>query len=77
MKDHCFVVLSEYGIQRMTKRPGTLKRGEIAVKVALTIPDKCFVEPDVTVSIDIPETAVIRPDVTVQVVEPENKDTPA
>lgn len=70
IKDSCFLVMSEYGIQRMTKRGGGLKRGEISVKVALTVPADCFAEPQVSVSIDVPDAAIIRPQVDVTVEQP-------
>lgn len=71
MKDTCFLVLSEYGIERMTKRQGGLKRGEVSVKVSVAIADKCFAEPAVSAVIEIPENAVVHPRVAVEVEEPE------
>jgi hypothetical protein len=68
--DECFIVMSVYGIQRMTKRPGKLSRGEMAIKVRLVVPEHCFAEPDVQVTINVPESAIIKPDVAVTVVEP-------
>ncbi|MGE9115766.1 hypothetical protein, partial [Escherichia coli] len=65
IKDTCYIVMSEYGIQRMTKRPGGLKRGEVAVRVSFLVPEACFAEPDVAATIDVPETAVIKPRVEV------------
>lgn len=67
--DTCFIVMSEYGIQRMTKRQGGLKRGEVAVKIRMAIPEQCFAEPDISVNIDVPLTAVIVPQVEVEVLE--------
>lgn len=67
MKDTCFIVLSESGIERMTRRQGSLKRGEVAVKVAVSIADACFNSPAVSASIEIPESAVIRPRVSMTV----------
>lgn len=68
MKDTCYLVLDEWGIQRMTKRQGALKRGEVAVRVAVSIADKCFAEPAISANIVIPESAVIHPvvEITVQ-----------
>lgn len=71
MKDSCYLVLSEYGIERMTKRPGTLKRGEVAVRVSVAIADSCFEQPAVSAHIDIPESAVIHPKVAVEVETPD------
>lgn len=63
--DDCFIVMSAYGIERMTKRKGTLKRGEIAIRVRVTVPESCFAEPDVAATIEVPESAVIKPSVEV------------
>lgn len=67
IRDTCYLVMSAYGIVRMTKRKGSLRRGEIAVKVRLSVPEKCFDDPDVMVDIVVPESAAILPDVTVEV----------
>lgn len=69
MRDSCYIVLSEYGIERMTKRSGALKRGEISVRVSLTVPDKCFTDPPIDAEIVVPENAIIRPTVAVEVHE--------
>ena len=71
MKDTCYIVMSEYGIERMTKRAAALKRGEIAVRVKLDVPDRCFAEPAIDASISVPESAIIRPDVNVSVESPD------
>lgn len=73
IKDTCYLVMSEYCIQRMTKRQGGLKRGEVAVRVSLVVPESCFAEPDVSATIDVPESAVIRPRVEVRVEDAEGK----
>lgn len=70
--DECFIVLSQYGIQRMTKRPGKLARGEIAIRVRLVVPKAAFEEPPISAEIVVPESAVIRPRVSVTV-----QDAPA
>jgi hypothetical protein len=64
--DDCFIVMSKHGIQRMTKRPGTIQRGEIAVKVRLVVPTSAFVEPAISVSVTVPETAILQPNVTIE-----------
>lgn len=69
MKDACYLVLSEYGIERMTKRQGSLKRGEVAVRVSVSIADRCFAEPAIAAHIDVPAAAVIHPQVDVHVEE--------
>lgn len=65
--DDCCLVMSEYGIQRMTKRPGKLARGEIAVRVRLVVPESAFAEPAISAEINVPESAIIRPQVEVTV----------
>lgn len=69
MRDDCFIVLSEYGIERMTKRQGSLKRGEVSVRVSVTINDSAFVDPPISASIVIPDNAIIHPRVDVQVAD--------
>lgn len=77
--DDCFIIMSEYGIQRMTKRPGKLARGEIAVRIRLHVPADCFDQPAISADIDVPESAIIKPQVEVQaheappVAEPEEE----
>lgn len=68
--DDCYIVVSKYGIERMTKRRGTLKRGEIGVKVRLVLPTAVFDEPDVQATIVVPDAAIIKPDVEVTVLDP-------
>ncbi len=65
--DDCHIVMSKFGIERMTKRPGNLKRGEIAVRVRLHVPASAFTDPDVSAEIDVPESAIIQPRVEVSV----------
>lgn len=69
MRDSFFVVLSEFGVERMTKRKGSLRRGEVAVQVWITVPDSSFVDPLATAHIVVPETAIIHPQVLVEVEE--------
>ncbi|ODU22793.1 MAG: hypothetical protein ABS87_01085 [Sphingomonas sp. SCN 67-18] len=65
--DECYIVMSQYGIQRTTKRPGKLARGEIAIRVRLVVPKAAFEEPPISAEIVVPESAVIRPRVSVTV----------
>lgn len=74
MKDSCHLVLSESGIERMTKKKPSLRRNEVAVKVTLSIADSAFSEPAITANITIPESAVIHPEITVDV---QDADVPA
>lgn len=74
LSDDCFIVMSKYGIDRLTKRKGSLKRGEISVKVHISVPESCFAEPDISVEIDVPESAVIKPKASVTVVQPDGEE---
>ena len=65
--DTCYLVLNEYGIERMTKRRGTVKAGEVAVKIAISLPEGAFDEPEATAIIRVPGSALIGPDVDVEV----------
>lgn len=69
--DDCYIVMSEYGIQRMTKRPGALKRGEAAVRIRISMPESVFREPTISAYVDVPESAIVTPDVSVEVEEPQ------
>jgi hypothetical protein len=63
MHDDCYIVMSAYGIQRMTKRPCSLKRGEVSVKIRLVIPTKCFEAPTISAVVSVPDSAVNYPTV--------------
>lgn len=67
MFDSCYIVLSEYGIERMTKRRGQVKAGEVAVKIAINLPEGTFDEPEPDAVINVPKSALQGPDVTVEV----------
>lgn len=74
--DDCYIVMSEYGIQRMTKRPGKLARGERAVRIRLVMPVAAFAQPDISATINVPESAIIAPEVAVEVLSPSDEPTP-
>lgn len=65
MFDTCYLVISEYGIERMTKRRGQVKAGEVAVKIGINLPEGAFEEPEPDAVINVPERALIGPNVTV------------
>ncbi|GLT03062.1 hypothetical protein GCM10007897_45050 [Sphingobium jiangsuense] len=69
--DDCYIVMSQYGIQRMTKRPGKLARGEVSVRVRLTLPESVFDEPAFSAHVSVPESAVIKREADVEVVAPD------
>jgi hypothetical protein len=77
MRDSCFIVLSKYGIERMTKRCGSLKRGEVSVKVWLTIGVKHFEDPAIVADIAIADSAVIYPVVAVYVEDAPTNEEPS
>lgn len=64
--DTCYLVVSEYGIERMTKRRGQIKAGEVGIKVAIRMPEGAFDEPEPDATIQVPARALIGPDVTVE-----------
>lgn len=67
--DDCFIVMSEYGIQRMTKRIGQLNRGEVAVRIRLVMPNSAFSEPAISAVVNVPESAIIQPSVEVEALD--------
>lgn len=71
MKDAVYLVADENGVVRMTKRVPSLYRQEVAVKIAVTIPDGCFRSSVFTASVDVPEDRVIQPHIEVDVAEVE------
>ena len=66
----CFIVFSEYGVERMTKNKGMLKKGEVSVRVQIQVPTRCFQQPDISAIITVPESAVNKPNVDVWIDEP-------
>lgn len=67
--DDCYIVFSAYGVERMTKKRGSLKVGEISVRVRLSVPTKCLSLPTVSAVITVPESAINQPQVAVDVME--------
>ena len=72
--DDCYIVMSEYGIQRMTKRPGKVGRGKIAVRIRIIVPESAFTEPAISAIVTVPESVIIPPTVEVQAIEREGGD---
>jgi hypothetical protein len=72
--DDCYIVISAYGIQRMTKRPGKLAKGEVAVKVRFVVPTALFDDPEPSAIITIPESFAIHPEIEVEAVAPDQPD---
>ena len=69
--DDCYVVMSQYGVERMTKKKGSLKRGEISVRIRIRVPSHVFDEPTVSAEINVPESCINRPDVVLEPIEAE------
>ena len=59
--DTCTIVVTERGIERMTKRPGQLKPSERAVRVNVAFPASWFTQPEITANIVVPEQAIETP----------------
>jgi hypothetical protein len=53
MKDVAYLVVSRHGVQSMRKSLPSMKRGEIAIKVNVTVADKAFAPPTIEQYIDI------------------------
>ena len=68
MKTTCFLVFNARGVVGVRKSIPSMRSGEFAVRLALSIPDALF-KPDVpTIDLVIPERAMILP--VVEIVEP-------
>jgi hypothetical protein len=53
MRETIFLVVSRHHVERMTKTLPSLKRGEIPVKVIVTVDDTAFREPVIERKVDI------------------------
>lgn len=53
MKDVVYLVVSRAGVQSMRKSLPSMKRGEIAIRVNVTVADKAFAPPTIEQYIDI------------------------
>lgn len=71
MQDTIYLVLNQKGVARFTKRKSALARNEIAVRLAVTVPDAAFRSMEVTAEITVPADRVIQPDVVLDIIEPE------
>ena len=67
MKDKVYLVVSGEGVQRMTKRPPSLYREEVAISISVSVPDAAFRPSMVAVNLDVPEDRVIQPTADVEV----------
>lgn len=61
MKDVCYLVLKKTGVVRMVKKPPALDKGEVAVKVNVSISDSVFAAPFAECDMHVPDEAVEKP----------------
>lgn len=66
MRTNVYLILTRNGGVTMRKSPPELKRGEVAVKVKINMPDKFFYPPMPEVDLIVPEPAVITPTVEIE-----------
>lgn len=66
MKTKVFLIADAWGVVRLTKREPALNRGEVAVRLTVTIPDAVFKNPIVDASVEVAEDRVIAPSVEVE-----------
>lgn len=71
---HCWLVVCRknmYGLSvpRVSLRAPTLKRGEKAIKVNLSLPDTLFSEPELLINVEIPPENVSAPAIQADLME--------
>ena len=71
MKAKVFLIVARDGSYRVTKRPPYLDRGEICLRLGVTIPDACFQAPSIDVLVDVPADRVRAPEALVEVEDAE------
>lgn len=70
MKDTCYLVVSEDGVQKMNKsRKPDLKSGQRGFLVEIEVPDRFFDQAFPKVQISVDESQIMEPDADVQVQE--------
>ena len=74
MKQTVYIIASKSGIERLTKRHPFLGRGEIGVKLTVTIPDAAFSSPLIAAALDVEDEHVIQPTVTIEPHEAPRED---
>jgi len=70
MKDSCYLVFSDSGISRMSKRRPPLKAGDYAVLIKIDVPDEVFAASIPEATLKIPKENVVRPPIEMEVAEP-------
>jgi hypothetical protein len=71
MKAKVFLIVRRDGDYRVTKRPPFLDRGEICLRLGVTIPDACFQAPAIDVQVEVPADRVRAPEVVVDIEDAE------
>lgn len=69
MRDKIFLVADCSGVVRMTKRPPSLHREEVAVSISVNIPDGVFRHPIIAVTLEVPEDRVVHPTAEIEALE--------
>lgn len=54
MRCRVFLIVNREGGHRVTKRPPWIDRGEICLRLNVTIPDACFTAPMIDVGVEVP-----------------------
>jgi len=70
MRDRVYIITDSVGVLRMTKREPTLNRGEVAVRLSVTIADECFRNPILDAAVDVPPDQTILAEADVDVEDP-------
>lgn len=71
MRCKVFLIVDRAGNYRVTKRPPDLDRGEICLRLGVSIPDACFQAPAIDVEVQVPEDRVRLPEALVEVEDAE------
>jgi hypothetical protein len=66
MKDTIYLAINRTGVVRMTKRPPSLYRDEVGVKLTVQVPDASFRPSLLEATLEVSEAAIIQPVVTVE-----------
>lgn len=69
MRTTIYLIINQVGTVAMRKNVPQLRRGEVAVKVKIEIPDTFFRQPIPEVNLSVPESLIIKPDVSVTIEE--------
>ena len=73
MKDTCYLVLTQDGVKRLTKKPPALHGDERAVAIVVDVADEIFNYTFMKAELKIDEEDVIEPSMEVQLLHLNNK----